>query len=478
MALTLTVAGVDRTNKILDLEVQVYLWYTEYLNARNTLRVTFRDVIGGFKPADGQEIILLENGTRRFAGILEEPEEAVITDTNWMLFTCSAVDFASICDRHLVARVYENQTLKQIVEDIVAQDLASEGITTGGVETGPTFTKVVFNYEPATKVFNELSDLSGYAWWIDKNKALQFRARTSILAATSLTTANIIDGTTRVKPRRERYRNKQLLRAGVDLTDLRTESFKGDGTRRTFNLDFPVGKVPTSITVNGGAPKTIGIRGVDTGKQYYWNKGATEIGQDTSETILTTADTLAVTYQGQFPIIVSAQLDAEITARAAVEGGSGVYEGIDNDPNIDSDDVALDKANALLMRYGSIGKVVICETDTSGYEAGQLVTVILNDHAISGTFLIDEVDVAPLPGLERLRYRITALEGDSFGGWQAFFRKLTDVGRDFVIRDNEVLLLLRTNSDDVYCHDVLNALSAAAENRVDYARVGFSEIGA
>lgn len=415
----------------------------------------------------------LIDDNRIFAGSISRISESQHVGTSGLWYEIECADYNELCDRHFVARAYDNQTLGQIVTDIVTQDLAGEGISTAGVETGPTITRAVFNYSTVTAAFNDLSDLTGLSWYIDYNKTLYFRSRNSNLAPFGLTATSKNWRNLRVERTREQYRNRQYLRAGQDLTSTRTENFAGDGKRRTFTLSYPVGKVPT-ITVNGVA-KTVGIRTVDSGKDFYWNKGSPDIVQDDAGTLLTSTDTLAVTYQGLFPIIVASENAAEISARAALMGGTGVYESVDEAAEIDSNSLAIDYANGLLRRFGVIPTVVTFETDTAGLAAGQLININIPVHGLSGDFLIESVETNDI-NARLLRYQVKALSGERLGGWDEFFRKLSDTGGSLVLRENEVLLMLRTFGESMVLSDAMTTTAVAPETRVGYALVGFSEV--
>lgn len=54
-----------------------------------------------------------------------------------------------------------------------------------------------------------------------------------------------------------------------------------------------------------------------------------------------------------------------------------------------------------------------------------------------------------------VRYTAVALDGEAIGGWTTFFQKLAQSTRTFVIRENEVLMMLRTFSDAVVLADTL-----------------------
>lgn len=449
MAFTLTIAGADKKLLLAGGSLSI----SDALNSRNTCSFALRDKSGLYRPADGATVVITEGGATRFAGTIDEIVEANPAGTAALEYQIACVDYNQVADRHLVARVYENQALRAIVADIVAQDLAGEGITTVNVETGPTIIKAVFNYCTAAEAFNELSQLTGYDWNIDYDKDLHFFSRETNVAPFSLADTGPSLYNIKVQRTRAQYRNKQYLRAGMDLTDARTDSFKGDGKNKAFTLNYPCGKAP-AVKVNGAA-KTAGIKGVDTGKDWYWNKGEKEIVQDDAATATAPTDVIDVTYQGLFPIIIQSQDDQEIIGRANAEGGSGVYEAIESDENIDDETLATDKANSLLRRYGKIPRIVTFETDTPGLAAGQLITVNLTKHNLAGQFLIESVGARDVGGV-KLRYSVKALDGEAIGGWTAFFQKLAASTRKFVIRENEVLMLMKSLSDVVVLGDVFS----------------------
>lgn len=473
----------DGTERAIDVPS---LRWQDVLNARSSLSFDMvTPVSGGYRPVDGESCTLTDadGSTVIFGGILEEPSEQLLFDGANLTHnrhSVRATSYDLLADRATVAASYTAQTLKAILQDIVANSeppLASDGVTAVDfVDDGPTLT-ATFNYLTARACFDRLSEDSGYPIWIDADKKLHAQPRSSVAAPFAMSDAAPHCTWLRVSRRKTNYRNVQYVRAGVELTASRTESFAGDGERKTFTLAFPVGVVPTSVTVNA-VSKTVGIQGVETGKDWYWNKGSSDITQDDGGTALVDTDTLAITYQGQYPVIVAARNESEIAARAAVEGGSGEYVNVDDDPNINSAAVALDKANALLARYGVIEDVIEFETREGGLRAGQLLSMSFAKHAISGEYLIESVSAVPRDDINcTLVYTVRALSGDGVGGWVQFFQKLLDSRRSFVVRDNEVLLLLRTFTDGLVLGDSLSVATAAPESRVGSALVGFSEVG-
>ena len=394
-----------------------------------------------------------------FHGTIDDLDFTKIRTNGQRRFACELVDWNQLADRRLVPKEYLDESSGAIVQDLITNFLAADGIVPSSfVDVGPLITKFVANYLTVRQVLDDLAELIGYGWNIDYDKRLHwFPMETNVapftLDGTTLLHAKLAKHTTR-----EQYRNYQYVRAGKDLTSDQVESFRGDSSKRTWNVGYPVAQVPSNINVNSGAAKTIGIRGVDTGKQYYWNKDTTEITQDPSETVLTASDILTVTYIGLYDVIVAAKKDALITERQGVEGGSGLYEQLESFTNLDGQDLALDKARGLLDKFGRLPNVLRASTDVPGLQAGMLAPANLSELGLSGNWLIESVRIRNQGTF--LRYDIEAVDGEHLGGWVEFWKKFYESDRQFVARENEVINSLIPADDVVACTDSVTATLA------------------
>lgn len=343
MAVTITVGGTDRTA----------YWKRErtnfevITNGRGKASGIVFDVPVGdaFRPVDGQIIVILEDATVRYRGILLEPEEEELGDRDqnrFVRFDSSASDFNLIADRRVVAAEYENTAFEDIVADIVTNYLTGEGITVTGVESGADIAKVVFNYVPVTAAFNKLSEITGKAWFIDEDKDLNFKDLTSSPAPADLDGAIALRDTVKIRPDRQKYRNRQTVLAG--------------------NL---------------------------------------------------------------FPIVAIAEDAAEIAARAALEGTSGIYDHVtEAGPDITSGDVALEYGGDLIDRFSVVPKIIELSTRTAGYRAGQSATADFpNNNVNDEACFIEEVNGFINEELDEVWYSIRATTGDPFGSWMEHFRK-------------------------------------------------------
>jgi hypothetical protein len=489
MAITLTIDGEDLTDLMLVESLRV----SDVLNQRNTASFELRELSGaallvddadaylvtdadaflvtGIRPSVGAEVTIQDGSTVIFAGTVDGITQESLDRRQALRVAVECADWNQLADRRLVAEAFvtPGQTLGDIVRAIVATYLDEFGVTDTAVENGPVVDRAIFNYQTVGEAFNELADLTGFAWYIDYGKDLHFFARETNTAPYALTDSSANWGEMRVTRDRSAYRNRQYVRAGTDETDTLVESLVGDGTRKVFTLGYPAATEPT-ITV-GGVGKTVGIGGLETGTDWYWNKGSTEIRQDDAAAAVADGVAIVVTYKGMQPIMLVAQNDAEVALR-------GAWEAIEDRPNIDRADLATALGEGLLRKQARIPVAVEWETRTAGLAAGQLVSIENSLHDLSGEFLIKSVEFADRSGLD-FTYRVQAWDGEAVGGWVEFFRGLSLYGRSFTIRENEVLLVLRAMAETVTLTDAVSyttATAAASLWVVDTSELGFFEI--
>lgn len=124
-------------------------------------------------------------------------------------------------------------------------------------------------------------------------------------------------------------------------------------------------------------------------------------------------------------ILAQEEDSAEITARQTAEGGSGIYEDVEDLPDVKSGTEATAAAQAMIEKHGKIVRFVKCTTWEPGYRSGQSVTVNLSNlhsELANATYFIEQVD-AKIVTKTTIEYTITAVSGDPTGGWQEHYRK-------------------------------------------------------
>ncbi len=469
--------GVDYTRMLKD---PGGIRYEDVVNGRTQLTLIFEDpnnILDAIVD-DGMSVTLHDSlGELVFGGTIEAPELELLGDKSMTAaeMTVDAVGDDQILDRRLLAVAYPAQNDTDMVRDVFTNIINDEGIILD-IEGGEDFAlpEMSFNYVAASAFMDKMCELSGKMWTIWPNKVLYYGLASDNIAPWSITDAAYNCVSIKKRRTRETYKNVQYIVGGLDTTSTQTESQMGDGATKTFTTGYPVALAPT-VTVNASA-KTVGIRGVDVGKDFYWSVGTNEITQDSAGTPLTSSDTFTVVYNGQFPIVEAQQLDAQIIARQAIEGGSGRYEAMESHPEITVSALALKYAVAKLARDGKINTVLSIMTRKAGLRAGQLLYVDVTKENLHGYYLITSVSASDLY-MSMLEYDVTAVDGSGLNGWQNFFKNyLREEGPPGVT--NSVVSLTRTLTDNAKAADDGGSFpTSSPESRVGTATVGYSEAG-
>lgn len=452
----------------------------EQVNQRSTVTFNLIDKTGsGLGLAAGQPLQLYDNsGALFFGGVLHQPQQIPQLGTSAIIWQVDAVDNQAIAERHLIIETYDNTLAGTIAKDLITNYFAADGIVAGDIQDGPTIVRAVFPYEPGNTAMDDLAQLAGYNWSITPDSKLNFGDGSTNLAPWNVTATSPIRNLT-VNPNQQQYRNKQYIRGGQDVTSPQTQKFAGDGQNQTFTVAYPLAQTPT-LSINGTAvdPSTVGIQGVDTGKAWYWNKNSQTISQDSSQTPLTSTDVLSITYQGYFPVLVVAEAAGAISDRAAIEGTTGVYENLVIDSSLDNSDAAMNAAQAYLAKYAKVLTEVQFDTDKSGLEIGQLIMIDLPANNVNNTqFLIDQVNIVDYTPQGDLRYTVHCIDGQSMGSWSKFFTRQAENTGQTNIRGDEVLVKLKSASDNIAVTDSFTVSRTSPESRVGYALIGSSEVG-
>jgi len=449
----------DRSNWVSVDSVQL----TDELNARNNARFRLNIPSDATdKPIVGS-IVEFGNGvSTQYSGTIERMKKTMLGRSGVVFYDTEAVDWTQVCDRRLVARVFTNISMSDILYQIWNDYLRDEGLQLATHDVGPIINKAVFNYQTVTDCFNEIAELTGYAWYVDYAKTVHFINRDTLVAPfvldETMGTAHTMD--LAIEETRSQYRNKEYVYVTRATTTTKVQKFIGDGQTRSFSLTYPIAKAPQSIALADAlghiTVQTVGLRGTDLDKDWYYSPDEKEITQNEDSQLwpsLTSLDTLVVTYQGTYRTLLAVQDDVEIAARMAIEGGTGLYERIENDGRIEELQQGTDYANALLRRYGVIPKSVNFRTDLQGLRPGQILTINMPTYGINyEDFLITELEATDVGGLY-FRYTVTAVSGEFLGSWVDFFKALAGVSltnNAYLIRDDEVILQTYTVAGDTF----------------------------
>jgi hypothetical protein len=286
-------------------------------------------------------------------------------------------------------------------------------------------------YTYVSKNMDDLAKKSNTYWKIDYGLNMIFSLYQSIPAPWVVTDKDILVDALQLTNNGDLYRNRQII-TGVIATGIGNEYKIGDGTTRSWNLGAILISEPT-IYLNGQL-QTVGVKGIDTGKDFYWTPNSAVIDQDTSGILLQETDELffqnyeyqystsvVINNTGQFPGTISQ------SQFAAISGGTGIVEEVED---VSSQNLNLTAATAmaidLLQRFGVIGDEIQFKTLRSGLEIGQYINIFNPETSLYDVaMLITEIDMTQQTTIDAssgnptqlYTYEVTADSAVNEGSW-------------------------------------------------------------
>ena len=413
------------------------------IEERSIASFTIADTAGSQSYEWGEPIRIFDpTDTLVYSGFIAEPVRVSMSPDGGLYHPIRCKDNHFLADKRLVIGSWSATDVDVIVTALHTDYLADEGVGIGAIQgAGINIAEAVLNYTTVAQALDGLAEYAGYTWFIDENKDLYFVDRTTYAAPWSADEGDMIKGSARWSGGNPLYRNRQYIRGGTALTSTPpaagiTEQFLADGTAQAFTVGFPIALEPT-ITDSILGARTVGIKGVEAGFDYYWNKNDATVYADV---IPVAGRTVTVVYYGLYPLITLSTDEVERVARQAIEGGTGITENIVDEGYHETADSSSESGAAKIAQYCRGSQKFNYRTTTSGLKPGQLQNI---DYPLLGIntedMLIESVRISTI-GLGNLFYDITAVTGPVTGSWTRFFSSMarrTDamlhVGDDYLL---------------------------------------------
>jgi hypothetical protein len=275
-------------------------------------------------------------------------------------------------------------TVTPQLEDITVS-VRSPAIQTGAFIPSTTYSVLNGSTNTVATNFDDLAKQSNYWWRYDMNKAASFQAHNGTLAPFCLTNNDmLLAWPITVKNSGDLYRNTPWILGGTD-TVFSQEPFKTDGITSTFTVKYPVDTVVSIIA--GAKSYTFGVKGVDAGKDFYYQLGNNTFNQDVSETPIQPGLTLTISYNGQVNVVANVVDSDEIKAQAQVDGTSGIVEVPETAPGLGRA-AATQLASSRDIQYKAKSKTLICTTARTGLAVGQMLSVFLSQHQLTAVQML------------------------------------------------------------------------------------------
>lgn len=406
----------------------------------------------------GGGFLELAQKTIYWGGTVESIAEDDITvgDTTTIRFTYRCVDFSELAGRLLLQTETTEQSCGAWIRSRVGAGTSLTsyyGVTEGDIDDGAYVEYMPWNYVSHELAFDELAEISGFYWNIDKEKKLHFRSVNDKPAPFSITSSNRPYKNINFQTIRGAFCNQVFVRAGTNIEEDNTVEVQvGDGSKRVFVVGAQIGDLASIEVDTGGgySSQTVAVDGVGEIAQWYYS--GNYVLHDEDETVLSASDKVRITYKASVPIIVSATADEALVERSAAEAATyALYQRVVDATDIDNAAAAELKAQSILSQFSQARITCRYQTDRVNLEAGQSQYINLPEHGIDATFLIEKIS-ASLRHDGQLSFTVNAAATQTVAGW-SYWKQKTRQDRKFVKRTNEVLRLLNKESDAVTISD-------------------------
>ena len=421
MALTITIAGVDRSSLTFLPDTGGQLAYQRQAGAIGTVQFKIYGRTGSadYRPSQGDSVVIANGGTTIFSGqISDVSEEGLTTLDTGTITTVTAQDNNRLPFQINYTKTYAaNVTLKSVLQDLIASKLTVYGVTLdSSQDTGPTIAQLTFDKASGDAILNQLQTITGRPWEIDANLKLKQLAPGSVACGFSLGDNGDVMGKVKFKQTRsQNYCNRVIVVGGQNQQVEKTDNFQGDGVTTKFPMLYTFVAGRGYITVNS-VYTPIGTGTAWAVVAYPQTDGTTKYQLETTGAAPASLVPISIIYTAQFPISAEADNTSEQTAHGLFEKR---YEAQDCYDILQLGQLA----SSLLSRAIATPRVVTVSHRKGTSAIGQTVPLSFSARNISGTYMIASVGWADdVDG--NLIYTISALENAVLQpNWVDYFRQ-------------------------------------------------------
>lgn len=402
MSILVKINNVDITDKIIwdslnvvqNLTSQVDTCSFKYRKYGNrTLTINFSDIVEVWDGAD-----------QIFGGIVMNITQKTETGADGFYYEIKCSDYTALLDKRLVARMFQNKTILEIITEICAD--YAQGFNADNVMSTFLIEKIVFNQMKPSDCIKRLAEIVGYDWYIDVNKSIHFFAKSQNPAPYNLTdtSGNYIYQSLQRKLDGSNTVNRVKVRGGeydgITFTDSIT--VLGNDTK-SFSLPYKFSNLTISLN---GTPQTVGIDNLDTFATvdvlYSFNDKSFHFENNLS-------DGDVVEFSGNPRLRVFA-ISENLPSIALY----GAIEKLVRDETIKDNDTARERADGELYAYANLAVDASFQTRTPGLRVGMNITLTSTRRACVDDLIIKTITFAPID-TNTFGYSVQCISGKTYG---------------------------------------------------------------
>lgn len=353
-------------------------------NAVDTAQFSIRLVGSRSAPVFDDDIVIYDGADKIFGGKVASVSE-VMHGADIAMVRVQCVDHTFEFDRKLAAKTYENQTINEIISDLVA----SYQPTFGTAYAASTFVvqKVVFNQVPLSQCLRKLADMVRYDWYIDEDKQIHFFEKNTNIAPFDLTDTDgnyVFNSLSRASDGSQLV-NRVKVRGGEYDGSTYTDVINATGSATAFSIPYKMANLAIRVDTGGGyVSQGVGIEFIDVfgtaiAVLYNYQTQGFRFGTPL-------AANTKVEYSGnpKIPVLAIAEDSASVATY-------GVIEKLIKDTSIVSNEIARRRGAAELIAFNDLVIDASFKTYTAGLRTGMLLRVSSSSRGFDDDLLIKRV---------------------------------------------------------------------------------------
>ncbi len=422
MAVTVTIAGVSRTARVMYRSLKV----SKVLNVETCSFDVYDPVktTAAYRPQINDTVVINHDGGLLFGGtIVKVGDSRPGGDPNQggalTRVTCDGYD--KLLDKRRITKTFAaGLTTLAIAESIRSQFLSGYGITNTGATTGgPVMGELIFDMQTPRACLDALSAASGYVWRVSGAKAFAMFAAGASSGPVTLNDSNgEVVGPMNWERSATRKNNVIWMRTGsapkmpdgsaTPMPLTWQELWTGNGSKTVFYLAVRPDTAPTTVVVNG-VPATIGAGA--------WTYDAVD-----NAIVRTTAVTLGHVISCDIAVTLPAwvrEMDQSILVTNGSYNPALIAEDVISGEEIQAINQAINALSAELgIQTDWDRRKMTLMTRQQGFYPLLAATVSFANRdgsTISGSYLVHSVEITD-PGIKQstadeLFYKMTLFEG-------------------------------------------------------------------
>ena len=385
MAVIVKINNVDKSDQFKWAELEI-----EQILSSQTDNARFKYTKYGSKsylPAVGDDVGIFIDTTKIFGGTIQRISEVNATNPDGLEYSIEVLNYSFLIDGQLVSKTYTNQTVAQIIADIVTS-FAPAGFTTSHVSGNFNVPKIVFNQVTISSAITTLARLMQYDWYIDETKDVHFFSKYTNFAPFNLTdtSGNYVNATLERQIDGSQIANQVKVRGGQYLGSSITDKITVKGANSaSFILPYQLSGLTIKLNT---VSKTVGIDNIDTfpSKDVLYN-----FDQKSIRFASNLADGDVIEYSGQpyVPVLAIASDSASIAQY-------GLREKLIKDDSIKALTVARQRAAAEIKAYKDSMTTAKFTTYTSGLRTGMVINLNSTKRSANTDMLVKRVRFSAL----------------------------------------------------------------------------------